>query len=230
MKNSEIKCFADEVSEPYIEDLKDGNFDGLEHILESLKKFVFPDEDDPLFSGILKGNDGEARLNVYSVIADVVSDLPGDEFDVDHRLRTLTYLYLQEMNKSKFLVQKLKSFIEMNEGYHKSVNHAFQVWETQEAIISREDEYAETLSKLDAAKREKVAKNAASKRWEDSPELYARCKAYEIWMKHPKKGRYKAKLAREILLIDGVAEVLVNDKYLTDLFRDWEQGKKVPEC
>ncbi len=75
------------------------------------------------------------------------------------------------------------------------------------------------------------SKKAADDKWADHPKTYATCKAFELWSSHPRQGRYKAQLARQMLSeVDGIKGVLIDPKGLAEKFAKWERGEELPEC
>lgn len=74
------------------------------------------------------------------------------------------------------------------------------------------------------------AQKAARGKWDRSLKTVATCKAFELWKSNSRQGRYKAKLAREILLVDGIKDVLIDPKGLAEKFAKWEKGEDLPVC
>lgn len=93
-------------------------------------------------------------------------------------------------------------------------------------FIVRKESAEKQYSKL----RENIGRNAAKSRWDDDPKSYAMGKAYNEWLVANKSGNYRAKLARHVLAIDGIKDILVNEKNLAEKFSKWERGEDLPKC
>lgn len=82
-----------------------------------------------------------------------------------------------------------------------------------------------------AGKKSERGTNAANMRWKDSPKKEAICRAYKAWQGHSKTGRYRSKLARDMVNNGpGIKGVLEDPKGLAEKFSKWEKGEELPEC